>query len=202
MAEASYRSEGLAEPPNVNCDCSGRWSCGWLLLTSLSMLFLYFPSFLEFNECALAFNQKLVKELKKKMFLWGLLVFQHCDVERGAVNTWTSWSQPSRLGVPAWGLQLGVPGCPVPDTCGCLALHAVPLSSSLQSALPQACWLSYSLHPELGRTRPHPAQGSQCQAKARSGPVMTFSQVHRQMGKITMVNFFFLFFSWFQIFPV
>lgn len=71
------------------------------------------------------------------MFLWGLPVFQHCDVERGAVNTWTSWSQPSRLGVPAWGLQLGRPGCPVPDACGCLALHAVPLSSSLQSALPQ-----------------------------------------------------------------
>lgn len=41
---------------------------------------------------------------------------------------------PSRLGVRAWGLQLGVRAHP----CSCLALHAVPFNSSLQSALPQA----------------------------------------------------------------
>lgn len=43
---------------------------------------------------------------------------------------------PSRLSISAWGLELGGPGCPVSHPC--LALHAVPLSSSLQSALPQA----------------------------------------------------------------
>ena len=93
------------------------------MLTSLFRLFLYFPSFLEFNECALAFNQKLVKELKKKCFFG--------DSQSSNTVTWKEVQS-------TLGLQLGRPGCPVPDACGCLALHAVPLSSSLQSALPQA----------------------------------------------------------------
>ena len=97
---SSYRGKGLAEHPNVNSDCSGRWSCGWLLLTSLFKLFLYFPSFLEFNECALAFNQKLVKELKKKNVslgtpslptLWcGKRCSQHLDKLVLALPGWVS----------------------------------------------------------------------------------------------------------------
>lgn len=98
--------------------------------------FLYFPSFREFNECALAFNQKLVKELKKKCFFGdsqssNTVMWKEVQSTLGQVGP-----SPSRLGVRAWGLQLGGPGCPVPHPCSCLALHAAPFSFPLQSALP------------------------------------------------------------------